>query len=141
MDKKAFSLIEIIFALIAISIIITIAVSKFDLALNSTNINKIKSDIVQIRAGINKHKNTMILQNNTPSFQTLGDSEVLLFNTILKNPIKASQKQTVGSWSKIAQNRYKVFFNSTDSLEFMFDNSNYTFDCDIKDKLCKDQNL
>jgi len=141
MDKKGFSLVEIIFALMAISIIITIAVSKFDLALSSTNINKIKSDIVQIRAGINKYKNRLILQNNTSSFQTLGDSEVLLFNTILKNPIKVSQKQKTGSWSKVSQNRYKVFIDSTDSLEFIFDNSKYTFDCDIKDKLCKDLNL
>ena len=93
MHKKGFSLIEIIFVLLTISIIITVAVSKFDSALDNTNINKIKSDIVQIRAGINIYKNKMILKNETFSFDSLDDNNNALFNKVLQTPIYHQMKK------------------------------------------------
>ena len=92
MDKKGFSLIEIIFVILTITIIITVAVSKFDSALNNTNITKIKSDILQIRAGINLYKNKMILKNETLSFDSLDDNDNKLFNKVLQTPILSSQE-------------------------------------------------
>ena len=141
MDKKAFSLIEIIFVLLIMSIIITLAVSKFDTTLNSTNINKIKSDIVQIRAGINLYKNKLILQNEKTTFDTLDDNNEMLFNKVLQNPILASNKNSIKSWSKISNTRYKVYVDNTNFIEFSFDTQKYTFDCDIKNTLCKELNL
>ena len=85
MHKKGFSLIEIIFVLLTIAIIITVAVSKFDSALDNTNITKIKSDILQIRAGINQYRNKMILKNETASFNSLDDNNIKLFNKVLQN--------------------------------------------------------
>jgi len=141
MDKKAFSLIEIIFVLLIMSIIITLAVSKFDTALNSTNINKIKSDIVQIRAGINLYKNKLILQNEKTTFNTLDDNNEMLFNKVLQSPILASNKNSTKSWSKISNTKYKVYVSNTNFIEFTFDTQKYTFDCDIKNTLCKELNL
>lgn len=141
MDKKGFSLIEIIFVLLTITIIITVAVSKFDSALDSTNVNKIKSDIVQIRAGINLYKNKMILKNETVSFDSLDDNNMELFNKVLQTPILSSQAKKAKAWSKISDTQYKVFLDNTNSLEFIFDTSKYTFDCDISNPLCKELNL
>ena len=141
MDKKAFSLIEIIFVLLIMSIIITLAVSKFDTTLNRTNINKIKSDIVQIRAGINLYKNKLILQNEKTSFDTLDDNNEMLFNKILQNPILASKKNSIKSWSKISNTRYKVYIDNTNFIIFTFDTQKYTFDCDSTNTLCKELNL
>jgi len=141
MHKKGFSLIEIIFVLLTISIIITVAVSKFDSALDNTNINKIKSDIVQIRAGINIYKNKMILKNETFSFDSLDDNNNALFNKVLQTPIISSNEKSAKAWSKISNTQYKVFLDNTNALEFVFDTSTYTFDCDISDSLCKELNL
>lgn len=141
MHKKGFSLIEIIFVLLTITIIITVAVSKFDSALDNTNINKIKSDIVQIRAGINLYKNKIILRNETISFDSLDDNNIALFNKVLQTPIFSSNEKSAKAWSKISDTQYKVFLNSTTALEFIFDTNKYTFDCDISNTFCKELNL
>ena len=143
MDKKGFSLIEIIFVLLVMSIIITLAVSKFGTAFDRTNISKIKSDIVKIREGINLYKNKMILKNESYSFTNLDENNNNneLFNKILENPILAEEKSQATSWYKISNNKYKVFLDSSNSIEFIFDNINYTFDCNIQNTLCKELNL
>lgn len=141
MHKKGFSLIEIIFVLLTIAIIITVAVSKFDSALDNTNITKIKSDILQIRAGINQYRNKMILKNETASFNSLDDNNIKLFNKVLQNPILSSRENIAKAWSKISDTKYQVFLDKTNALEFVFDTSKYTFDCDISNTLCKELNL
>jgi general secretion pathway protein G len=141
MDKKGFSLIEIIFVLFAITIIITVAVSKFDSALKNTNTTKIKSDVLQIRAGINLYKNKMILKNETVSFNTLDDNNDMLFSKVLQTPIISSTQSIAKAWSKISSTKYKVFLDNKNAIEFNFDTSKYTFDCDISNPLCKELNL
>ena len=141
MDKKGFSLIEIIFVLLTITIIITVAVSKYDTALDNTNLSKIKSDIIQIRAGINLYKNKLILKNETVTFTSLDENNEELFSKVLQTPILASQQETTSSWSKTSDTKYKVFIDNQNSIEFVFDTTKYTFDCDIKDTFCKELNL
>lgn len=141
MDKKGFSLIEIIFVLLTITIIITVAVSKYDTALDNTNLSKIKSDIIQIRAGINLYKNKLILKNETVTFSSLDENNEELFSKVLQTPILASQQKTASSWSKTSDTKYKVFIDNQNSIEFVFDTTKYTFDCDIKDTFCKELNL
>jgi len=141
MDKKGFSLIEIIFVLLTITIIITVAMSKFDSTLDNTNVAKIKSDIIQIRAGINLYKNKMVLKNDTFSFNSLDDNKNQLFSKVLQNPILSSNKQESKAWSKISNTQYKVFVDNKNAIEFIFDTSKYTFDCEITKPLCKELNL
>ena len=141
MDKKGFSLIEIIFVLLTITIIITVAVSKVDTALDNTNLTKIKSDIIQIRAGINLYKNSKILKNETVTFTSLDDDNEDLFSKVLPTPIKASQENIAKSWSKITDQKYKVFIDNENAIEFIFDTTKYTFDCDIKNTYCEELNL
>lgn len=135
--KKAFSLIEIIFTLMIISIIVTVAVSKFDLALNSANLTKIKADIIQIRAGINLYKNNLILKHDSSSFTTLDENNSALFSRVLDTPIQSSTKE----WTQTSPTQYTVFIDSKNSIKFTFDSTDYTFDCDISDTLCKDLSL
>jgi general secretion pathway protein G len=141
MDKKGFSLIEIIFVLLTITIIITVAVSKFDTALDSTNIANIKSDVLQIRAGINLYKNKNILKNETITFNSLDDNNHELFSIILESPILSSDEQIAQAWSKISTTKYKVFIDNKNAIEFIFDRSKYTFDCNTSNSLCKELNL
>jgi len=135
--KKAFSLIEIIFTLMIISIIVTVAVSKFDLALNSANLNKIKADIIQIRAGINLYKNKLILKNDSSSFTTLDENNSALFSRVLNTPIQASSKE----WTQTSPTKYTVFIDSENSVQFTFDSTNYTFTCNISNTHCKELSL
>jgi len=137
MDKKSFSLIEIIFSLVLISVIATVAITKFDNSLTNTHYAKIKSDIFQIREGINNHKNKMILKNEIESFTSLDENNQKLFSTILDVPMEASNKQKATNWSKFSKTQYHVYLDARHYLTFTFDSQNYTFDCDHTNDLCK----
>ena len=141
MTKKAFSLLEIIFILIVISVITTIAVSKYATAITNASLTKIKSDVLQIRAGIKHTKNKMILKNSTNILNELEDSDEMLFNKILENPIISSSQPIAKAWSKISIYTYKVYITNKTFLKFNYDNEKYIFDCDISNELCKELNL
>ena len=141
MTKKAFSLLEIIFVLIVMAVITTIAVSKFDTAISNTNLTKIKSDILQIRAGINLTKNKMILKNSNNTLEQLEDNNEKLFSKILEHPILSSNEPRAKAWSKLSNTKYKVYITNESFIEFYYDNDKYIFDCDISNELCQELNL
>lgn len=136
--KRAFSLIEIIFVIAIISIILIVAVPKLGDTLNKANTNKIKSDILLIKEGLNNYKNRMILQGLTTPLESLEDNEQYLFNKILQDPIYSSAKPKIGSWSKISDTSYKVYVENGDSVEFIYDNDDYSFECDHDNILCQE---
>ncbi|MEA3553584.1 MAG: prepilin-type N-terminal cleavage/methylation domain-containing protein [Campylobacterota bacterium] len=136
--SKAFSLLEIIFAIAIISIIAIVAIPKLGNSLDKTNIIKIKSDIVLIRDGINRYKNQQILKADLTPLDTLEDDESLLFNKILTYPILSSNKQKSTTWNKLSDTKYIVWLDSEKSLEFIYDKVNYTFDCNKNDENCKE---
>lgn len=138
MIKKSFSLIEIIFTIAIISIILAVSIPKMKDTLFNSNKVKIKNDILQIREAITKYKNKMILQNRLVELEELDDGDEFLFNKILNNPIIASNELKASAWSKVSQNTYKVYINSTNNVEFKYDSTNYTFDCDFENEHCKE---
>jgi type II secretory pathway pseudopilin PulG len=137
-SKKSFSLIEMIFIISIITIISFAVIQNLSPNLNSSNIEKIKADIVNIREGMSIYKSEKILKNDLTLVDQLDDNDNKLFNLILRSPIEASNNNMPKSWVKISKNRYKVFIDKQNSVEFFFDNVNYTFECDIEKIYCKD---
>lgn len=138
MKTKAFSLIEIIFALAIISIILMVAVPKFQNILNSTHMNQIKTTIILIREGILRESNKLILKNDSSSLNSLDKDDINLFSKVLRTPVISSNKQKIDSWSKTSSNSYKVYINDTQSVTFTYDPQNHSFDCDFNDPNCKE---
>jgi len=138
MIKKAFSLIEILFALAIISIILAVAIPKLNNILNNTDTKKIKSDILIIKEALNNYKNKMILKGETSHLESLEDNNQELFNNILQTPIQASNKQNIGSWGKITSNSYKVYLEDGNSVTFIYNSDDYSFQCDENNPLCKE---
>ena len=138
MKIKSFSLLEIIFVIAIISIIAIVAIPRLGDNLNKANSIKIKSDILLIREGLNNYKNSSILANNTTKLETLEDNDKLLFNKILNYPIASSTINKSTHWNKLSNSKYIVWIDTDTSLEFKYDKSNYTFDCDKRDKNCKE---
>ena len=138
MKKSSFSLLEVIFVVAILSLMAVVALPKFGNSLDKANMIKIQSDITLIRNGINEYKNKMIMLNNEPSLETLDDSDVLLFGRILKNPVISSEIPKATFWSKISNNKYKVWIDTTNSLKFTYNKSEFTFDCNLNDQYCKE---
>ena len=61
-------------------------------------------------------------------------------DVLLQYPIisTSSEKKEIGKWIKVSDNNYKVFIDNQNAIEFVYDSSNGTFDCDYKEDLCKD---
>ncbi len=135
--SKAFSLLEIIFAIAIISIITMVAIPKLGKSIDKTNFVKIKSDILLIRDGINRYKNNLILKANNETLDTLDNDNNLLFSKVLKYPILSSMTQKSGTWNKLSDNTYIVWIDDKENLKFMYNNLNNTFDCDKSDENCK----
>ncbi len=132
----AFSLIEVIFVIAIISIIAIVAIPKLGNSLDKTNFIKIKSDILLIRDGLNKYKNKQILKGEISTLDSLDDNSNLLFSKILKYPITSSNSKKIATWKKLSNSSYGVWLDNETTLEFAYDNVNYTFDCNKNDENC-----
>ncbi|RDX35039.1 type II secretion system protein [Arcobacter sp. HD9-500m-PIT-SAG03] len=149
--KKSFSLLEIIFVITLISIISMIAIPKLFLNITSASYTQIKSDIGLIRSAIIRNKNKNIISGKGEAFINALDNAKInvtyekLFvgkegDVLLQYPIisTSSEKKEIGKWIKVSDNNYKVFIDNQNAIEFVYDSSNGTFDCDYKEDLCKD---
>jgi len=136
--KRAFSLIEMIFTIVIISILLAVSIPKLGNILSSSKLIEIKSDIVLIREAIIKYKNKMILKNKPYDLDVLDTDQENLFSKILPSPIIASSEKKIGAWSKIGSNRYKIFIDNQNSVDFIYKSSDFSFDCDLKNIFCKE---
>jgi len=149
--KKSFSLLEIIFVITLIAIISIIAVPKLFLNITSASYTQVKSDIALIRSAIINNKNKNIISGKGEAFidsldiANINVAYEKLFvgkegDTLLQYPIvsTSNEKRELGKWIKISPYNYKVFIDSKNAIEFIYDSSNGTFDCDFKEDLCKD---
>jgi len=149
--KKSFSLLEMIFVITLIAIISIIAVPKLFLNITSASYTQIKSDIGLIRSAIISNRNKSIISGKGEDFiESLDEAKTnvayeKLFvgkdgDTLLQYPIvsTSNEKKESGKWIKISPNNYKFFIDNKNAIEFVYDSSNGSFDCDYKEDLCKD---
>lgn len=137
LNHKSFSLIELIFSIIIIGIIATVAIPKLLNTTDQTTILKAKNDLNIILNGLKTYKNSLTLQNLTNSLDSLEDNENYLFSNILKQPFIASTN-TVASWSKRSNSIYQYWIDNSSNVEFIYDKTELTFMCDKTDDICKE---
>ena len=141
--KKAFSILEIIIVIVIVSIILSFAVSKFDLINQNTNLTKLKADIALIQNGITNLKKQRVLQNNYDEVDKLDDASIMikdekLFSKVLQYPVK-STNQTLKQkayWYKKSSKEYVFILNSSDEVLFELENS--VFSCIKPKKVCEE---
>jgi len=136
--KRSFSLLELIVVIVILSIIATIAIPKFTTGIEKSNLNKIKSDIMLIRTGINEYKDKAILQAQDLDLETLEDDNNNLFSKVLRHPIRSTSSPKPASWEKISDTSYRIWIDTTSSIIFYYNADNFTFDCDLENQYCKE---
>ncbi len=149
--KKSFTLLEIIVVIILISIISLIAFPKLFLNLTDTSYTIIKSDVALIRSAIVHNRNQNIISGKGEAYMQYLDNaktniegEQLFIGmndeSILKYPIISTSKEIhkIGKWIKTSNNHYEIYIDKYESVEFIYDSTEGTFDCDYKEELCKD---
>jgi len=133
---KGFSLIEIIFSIMIISILASIAIPKLMNISSKSTLLKAKNDMLIIQNALNNYKNNNILKNIDIPLESLDEDEYL-FSKITNKPF-LSKENTSSFWSKKSNSIYLFWINSSSSIKFIYDKNNYTFICDKTDANCKE---
>lgn len=151
--KKTFSIIELIFVLSIISILVLFFINNIpNIVFNQKDIFKIKVDISLIRSSIHKNFRSKLLKNEEAKYINFLDEvkinkegeylftgtkkDILINNNILSSSLV---KKKGYSWIKVSKSKYILYINSK-NIEFIYDNTNGNFDCNIKNELCKEIN-
>jgi len=124
-SKQAFTLIELIFVVLIIFIISTIAFLK--ITSSNQNIISCKNDYYLINKAIKEKLQENTFKNINLKIEQLEDTDIL-FSNILNN-------FNSSSWKKISSNKYIYKLSKDKSVEFVYLNNVFT--CDKSNELCK----
>jgi len=142
-SKKAFTMLELIFVIVILGILSSIAVTKLSVTRDDAVIAKGRTQVHSIRSAITLQKSKSMLQGNLSYPASLDDAALNteheeLFdgnstNPLLEYPIYS--KATEG-WMKTAANTYTFNVMGT-SVTFTYNNTNGKFDCNHSIELCR----
>jgi prepilin-type N-terminal cleavage/methylation domain-containing protein len=133
--SSGFSLIELIFSILLIAIIASLAVPKIFLLQETNYIIELKSDLATIQNALKNYQNISCMKNKSNSLQALDKDDKNLFSNILNHPIISND--TYPFWSK--QNNQTYFFNidQTNKIKFIYNPATFTFLCNSQEELCQ----
>jgi len=149
--KKAFTMIEIIFVIVILGILSSVAISKMAVTRDDAIISKGRSEVAAIRNAISLTRNSNILMGKGASYPnkldrlsgaTSSDGDPLFDANstasdavkLLDYPIYAKSKN---GWRKSGNNKYTFNATATD-VNFTYNPNDGSFDCTHSIKLCKD---
>ena len=126
---KAFSLLEIIIAIILIVLITSFALPKYNAIIDSSNLSLLKSDLSLIQSGIEQKKTINTLLSNGDKIENLDYSAIdkineKLFTKVIEFSITSTdtKEKKLGKWSKISDNSYEFYLSSSKSILFLYEN-------------------
>ena len=137
--KKAFTMIELIFAIVIIGILAAIALPKFNETKTFTDEQKVKQELEKVKIGIQNKINNQIISGNyqCPELETsLTDNQV--FDKVLVNPIPTDDNGIKWDDETNTSNytKYKITIDNTPSFEIKY-NKNFKNGCNFS---CVDTN-
>ncbi len=145
-DRSAFTMIELVFVIVVLGILGSIAISKMAVTRDDAQIVKGRSQVSAIRNAIMLTRQQMMLQGKVgwltklDALPTATATSGALFDTndtngtiqILDYPIYAKDQN--GHWRKTANNEYTFKVVNVD-VKFTYANGN--FDCNHSMQMCK----
>lgn len=128
--KKAFTLIELVFVIVILGVLATVAIPKLIVTRDDAEIAKAKSQIAAVRSGIQLKRNEMILSGTQgyPKATDLEDGDCC-FGGILSTKIEKRKDGNSYGWDKKADGIYTINTNK-EQVEFKYDNSDGSFKCE-----------
>jgi type II secretory pathway pseudopilin PulG len=140
---KAFSLLEIIIAIILIVLITSFALPKYNAITYNSNLSLLKSDLSLIQSGIEQKKTINTLLSNGDKIENLDYSAIdkineKLFTKVIEFSITSTdtKEKKLGKWSKISDNSYEFYLSSSKSILFLYENEKML--CKSEEDICKE---
>lgn len=126
--KKAFTLIELVFVIVILGILATVAIPKLIVTRDDAEIAKAKSQIAAVRSGIQLKRNEMIL-SGTQGYPTNLEDGTCCFGGILSTRIEERKDDNSYGWKKNADNSYTINTNK-EQVKFTYDKDKGSFKCE-----------
>jgi general secretion pathway protein G len=133
MKRSAFTMIELVFVIVVLGILASIALPKLAVTRTDAQITKYTADIATIRSAIATTRSQNLLKG-IPDFPELeGADNDMLFDNVLDYPIKISDGKT--GWKNGDGKEYTLSIDGSD-IVFTYDDTG-RFTCDTNGSLCK----
>lgn len=128
--KKAFTLIELVFVIVILGILATVAIPKLIVTRDDAEIAKAKSQIAAVRSGIQLKRNEMILSGTQgyPKATDLEDGDCC-FGGILSTKIEQRKDENSYGWKKATDGSYTINTNK-EQVKFTYSDSDGSFKCE-----------
>jgi len=142
LDTKAFSMLELVFVIVIIGILATIAIPRLWVTRDDAIITKARTQVASIRSSIINAYSQNILSgvNECPELEA-GDDNYVFENILKPYPIKSNQVEI--NWTlennSSTETNYSVKINNLSTL-FIYEkdpDKRCPFVCDENDELCK----
>lgn len=124
--KKAFTLIELVFVIVILGILATVAIPKLIVTRDDAEIAKAKSQIAAVRSGIQLKRNEMILSGQQ-GYPTNLEDGTCCFGGILSTRIEERKDDNSYGW-KLEKNTYSINTNK-EKVDFTYNASDGSFKC------------
>lgn len=124
--KKAFTLIELVFVIVILGILATVAIPKLIVTRDDAEIAKAKSQIAAVRSGIQLKRNEMILSGQQ-GYPTSLEDGTCCFGGILSTRIEERKDDNSYGW-ELKDGKYSINTNK-EKVEFTYSASDGSFKC------------
>lgn len=125
--KKAFTLIELVFVIVILGVLATVAIPKLIVTRDDAEIAKAKSQIAAVRSGIQLKRNEMIL-SGTQGYPTSLEDGACCFGGILSTKIEQRKDDNSYGWKKETDGSYTINTNK-EQVKFTYSDSDGSFKC------------
>lgn len=126
--KKAFTLIELVFVIVILGVLATVAIPKLIVTRDDAEIAKAKSQIAAVRSGIQLKRNEMILSGQQ-GYPTSLEDGTCCFGGILSTKIEQRKDDNSYGWQKENDGSYTINTNK-EKVKFTYINSDGSFKCE-----------
>ncbi len=126
--KKAFTLIELVFVIVILGILATVAIPKLIVTRDDAEIAKAKSQIAAVRSGIQLKRNEMIL-SGTQGYPASLEDGTCCFGGILSTRIEERKDDNSYGWKKDTDDTYTINTNK-EQVKFTYSASDGSFKCE-----------
>ncbi|WP_457597649.1 type IV pilin protein [Hydrogenimonas sp.] len=122
-NSKAFTLIELIFVIVILGILSSIAIPKFFGTVEDAYISKAQAKVSAIRSGLQNYRSKELLKGNGASYPDLNGST--LFSAVADGETPGS---SAGKW-EYTGGKFR-YHTGSGYIDFSYDKTNGKFTCD-----------
>jgi len=148
--KKAFTMVELIFVIVVIGILATIAMPRFSATRDDAILTNAKTTVANIRSSLSAEVQRRMLAGDYSAVTDLGgetgnDKEIFTFfdnnssnPRVLEYPIRSCKTAgALGCWEKVETGKYKFKFPGSIGGEASFEVNTSRFECTSDWEKCK----